>query len=92
MGNTVWNAIDGLVEKIIKAAPILNQRRAVVFSESLGGVTTSLAYRDMINAVRSNAADWEEGVTGQWLISSTTRADPVVDYSLSQHPSPISSV
>ncbi|MCP2624677.1 PE-PPE domain-containing protein [Mycolicibacterium smegmatis] len=68
VGNTVWNAIDGLVEKIIKAAPILNQRRAVVFSESLGGVTTSLAYRDMINAVRSNAADWEEGVTGQWLI------------------------
>jgi len=68
VGPIVWEAIDGIVEKIIDTAPVLNQRRAFIFSESLGGLTTSLGYRDMIKAVQSNAADWKEGVTGQWLI------------------------
>ena len=53
---------------IVNQAPILNQRRSVILSESLGGLTTSLAYRDMINAVQSNDPDWGVGVTGQWLI------------------------
>ncbi|ULN46583.1 PE-PPE domain-containing protein [Mycolicibacterium goodii] len=68
VGPLVWETIDGLVGAIIETAPVLNQRRAMVFSESLGGLTTSLAYRDMIKAVQTNAADWGEGVTGQWLI------------------------
>jgi hypothetical protein len=53
---------------LLNKAPVLNQRRAIILSESLGGLTTSLAYRDMINAVQSNDPDWEIGVTGQWLI------------------------
>ncbi|MFV8049698.1 PE-PPE domain-containing protein [Mycobacterium sp. 48b] len=53
---------------IVNQAPILNQRRSVILSESLGGLTTSLAYRDMINAVQSDDPDWGVGVTGQWLI------------------------
>lgn len=53
---------------LLNEAPVLNQRRAVILSESLGGLTTSLAYRDMINAVQSNDPDWQIGVTGQWLI------------------------
>ncbi|MFN3006701.1 PE-PPE domain-containing protein [Mycolicibacterium wolinskyi] len=68
VGDLIWNAIDGLVAEIINEAPILNQRRAIIFSESLGGLTTSLAYRDMIKAVQSNDPNWGEGVTGQWLI------------------------
>ncbi|MHC9296621.1 PE-PPE domain-containing protein [Mycobacterium sp. LTG2003] len=68
VGPTVWNALKGLLDEIIEEAPILNQRRAVIFSESLGGLTTSLAYRDMIKAVQSNSEDWGVGVTGQWLI------------------------
>ncbi|OBB09319.1 PE-PPE domain-containing protein [Mycolicibacterium conceptionense] len=57
-----------VLQWLVKAAPILNQRRAIVLSESLGGLTTSLAYRDMINAVQSDSEDWGEGITGQWLI------------------------
>lgn len=60
--------IGALVDTLIKAAPILNQRRDIILSESLGGLTTSLAYRDMIDAVTSNSDDWKVGVTGQWLI------------------------
>lgn len=56
------------LDLIVKAAPILNQRRSIILSESLGGLTTSLAYRDMINAVQSDDPDWGVGVTGQWLI------------------------
>jgi hypothetical protein len=67
-GPIVWGAIDTIVETIIDKAPVLNQRRAFTFSESLGGLTTSLAYRDMIKAVQSNNPEWGEGVTGQWLI------------------------
>ncbi|OMB79688.1 PE-PPE domain-containing protein [Mycolicibacterium conceptionense] len=59
---------NAFVNWIVKNAPILNQRRAIILSESLGGLTTSLAYRDMINAVQSDSQDWGEGVTGQWLI------------------------
>ncbi|WP_166906277.1 PE-PPE domain-containing protein [Mycobacterium sp. DL440] len=53
---------------VVNQAPILNQRRDIILSESLGGLTTSLAYRDMIEAVTSDSDDWEVGVTGQWLI------------------------
>lgn len=56
------------VDLIVKTAPILNQRRSIVVSESLGGLSTSLAYRDMIDAVQSDDASWGVGVTGQWLI------------------------
>ncbi|OLO99505.1 PE-PPE domain-containing protein [Mycolicibacterium porcinum] len=57
-----------VLEWLVKAAPILNQRRSIILSESLGGLTTSLAYRDMINAVQSDNPDWGDGITGQWLI------------------------
>ncbi|MGV0744855.1 PE-PPE domain-containing protein [Mycolicibacterium sp. XJ870] len=63
-----WNLLKGFLDDIIAEAPILNQRRAIIFSESLGGLTTSLAYRDMIAAVQSNDPEWGVGVTGQWLI------------------------
>lgn len=65
--DNVWGISDAL-DWLTNNAPILNQRRAVILSESLGGLTTSLAYRDMINAVQSNDPDWKVGVTGQWLI------------------------
>ncbi|AKS32677.1 PE-PPE domain-containing protein [Mycolicibacterium goodii] len=68
VGPLVWGAVKEIVETIIGVAPVLNQRRAVIFSESLGGLSTSLAYRDMIKAVQTDAADWGDGVTGQWLI------------------------
>ncbi|MGV0812048.1 PE-PPE domain-containing protein [Mycolicibacterium boenickei] len=60
--------IRDIIDGLINAAPILNQRRSIILSESLGGLTTSLAYRDMIDAVQSNDPDWGVGVTGQWLI------------------------
>lgn len=60
--------IKSAVDKLVKVAPILNQRRSIILSESLGGLTTSLAYRDMIEAVTSDSSDWKVGVTGQWLI------------------------
>lgn len=62
------SVIDKIVDWLVGNAPILNQRRAVILSESLGGLTTSLAYRDMIDAVQSDDAGWKVGVTGQWLI------------------------
>lgn len=60
--------LNNAINALINAAPVLNQRRDIILSESLGGLTTSLAYRDMINAVQSNDPDWGVGVTGQWLI------------------------
>lgn len=68
LGLDKFPIVNKLLDELIKAAPILNQRRAIIFSESMGGLTTSLAYRDMINAVQSNSDDWGVGVTGQWLI------------------------
>ncbi|MGA5543549.1 PE-PPE domain-containing protein [Mycobacterium sp. NPDC051198] len=62
------SVIDKIVDWLVGNAPILNQRRDIILSESLGGLTTSLAYRDMINAVTSDSDDWKIGVTGQWLI------------------------
>ncbi|WP_234706202.1 alpha/beta hydrolase family protein [Mycolicibacterium setense] len=62
------SVIDKIVDWLVGNAPILNQRRAVILSESLGGLTTSMAYRDMIDAVQSDDAGWKVGVTGQWLI------------------------
>lgn len=59
---------NAFVDWVAKHFPILNQRRAIILSESLGGLTTSLAYRDMINAVQSDDPDWGDGITGQWLI------------------------
>lgn len=59
---------NAFVNWIVKHAPVLNQRRDIILSESLGGLTTSLAYRDMINAVQTDDPDWGVGVTGQWLI------------------------
>ncbi|WP_246584879.1 PE-PPE domain-containing protein [[Mycobacterium] fortunisiensis] len=58
----------GFLDWVVDIAPVLNQRRDIILSESLGGLTTSLAYRDMINAVQSDDPDWGVGVTGQWLI------------------------
>ncbi|ORV20699.1 hypothetical protein AWB99_07040 [Mycolicibacterium confluentis] len=60
--------VEDAAKAIVKATPILNQRRAIIFSEGLGALSTSLAYRDMIEAVTSNDPDWGEGVTAQWLI------------------------
>ncbi|WP_454791837.1 PE-PPE domain-containing protein [Mycolicibacterium lutetiense] len=60
--------INETLKGLVKQWPILNQRRDIILSESLGGLTTSLAYRDMINAVQSNDPNWGNGVTGQWLI------------------------
>ncbi|MEV0672684.1 PE-PPE domain-containing protein [Mycobacterium sp. NPDC050441] len=60
--------INQTLAGLVKQWPILNQRRSIILSESLGGLTTSLAYRDMINAVQSNDPNWGDGVTGQWLI------------------------
>lgn len=60
--------LSNVLNFLVKYAPILNQRRSIILSESLGGLTTSLAYRDMIEAVTSDSSDWEIGVTGQWLI------------------------
>ncbi|MDH6199139.1 hypothetical protein M2272_005807 [Mycobacterium frederiksbergense] len=68
LGLDKYSLVQNAVNKLLNAAPVLNQRRAIVFSEGLGGLTTSLAYRDMIKAVQSNSSDWEVGVTGQWLI------------------------
>lgn len=62
------SVMDKIVDWLVGNAPILNQRRDIILSESLGGLTTSLAYRDMINAVQSNDPNWRVGVTGQWLI------------------------
>lgn len=59
--------ILALVDDILDE-PILNQRRAVIFSEGFGAITTSLAYRDMIKAVSENNPDWTDGVTAQWLV------------------------
>ncbi|OBF18416.1 PE-PPE domain-containing protein [Mycobacterium sp. ACS4331] len=61
--STVGDLLDGVVDKY----PILSQRRAILLSEGLGGLSTSLAYRDMINAVTGDADDWEPGVTALWL-------------------------
>lgn len=63
-GQTIGQAAQAVFDRL----PILKQRRAVILSEGLGGLTTSLAYRDMIKAVTSDDPDWEPGVTGQWLI------------------------
>jgi len=68
IGDSFWNRLRNAIDRVIERAPILNQRRAIIFSESLGGLTTALAYRDMINAVQSNSDEWGIGVTGQWLI------------------------
>lgn len=62
------SVMDKIIDWLVGNAPILNQRRAIILSESLGGLTTSLAYRDMINAVQSDDPNWGVGVTGQWLI------------------------
>ncbi|OBA96300.1 PE-PPE domain-containing protein [Mycolicibacterium fortuitum] len=62
------SVMDKIVDWLVGNAPILNQRRDIILSESLGGLTTSLAYRDMINAVQSDDPNWGVGVTGQWLI------------------------
>ncbi|WP_234791734.1 PE-PPE domain-containing protein [Mycolicibacterium conceptionense] len=62
------STMDKIVDWLVGNAPILNQRRAIILSESLGGLTTSMAYRDMINAVQSDDPNWGVGVTGQWLI------------------------
>lgn len=59
---------NAFINWIAKHAPVLNQRRDIILSESLGGLTTSLAYRDMIKAVQSDDPEWGVGVTGQWLI------------------------
>lgn len=59
---------NAFINWIAKHAPVLNQRRDIILSESLGGLTTSMAYRDMINAVQSDDPEWGVGVTGQWLI------------------------
>jgi hypothetical protein len=67
-GSGFADFINGAAAELAKAMPILNQRRDIIFSESLGGVTTSLAHRDMINAVQSDDPNWGDGVTGQWLI------------------------
>lgn len=72
-----WDATIGeAADAIVKVTPILNQRRAVIFSEGLGGLTTSMAYRDMIEAVTSNRSDWGEGVTAQWLIFVNNSSRP----------------
>lgn len=64
-----WNTtVDETLQAIVGVTPLLNQRRAIILSEGFGGITTSLAYRDMIKAVTENNPDWGEGVTGQWLI------------------------
>ncbi|MUM30209.1 PE-PPE domain-containing protein, partial [Mycolicibacterium sp. CBMA 295] len=68
LGITDGSAMDKFVKWLVGAAPILNQRRSIILSESLGGLTTSLAYRDMIKAVTSDSKDWGVGITGQWLI------------------------
>lgn len=68
LGVREGSVIDKIVDWLVGNAPILNQRRAVILSESLGGLTTSLAYQDMIDAVQSDDAGWKVGVTGQWLI------------------------
>lgn len=62
------SVMDKIVDWLVGNAPILNQRRDIILSESLGGLTTSLAYRDMMNAVQSDDPNWGVGVTGQWLI------------------------
>ncbi|OCB51961.1 PE-PPE domain-containing protein [Mycobacterium vulneris] len=62
------SGLSTVLNWLVKYAPILNQRRSIILSESLGGLTTSLAYRDMIEAVTSDSDDWGIGVTGQWLI------------------------
>lgn len=67
---------NSFVNWIVKHVPVLNQRRDIILSESLGGLTTSLAYRDMINAVQSDDAGWKEGVTGQWLIMINNPSRP----------------
>ncbi|ART72003.1 PE-PPE domain-containing protein [Mycobacterium dioxanotrophicus] len=68
IGPALAKAFANAVAALVETAPILNQRRAIIFSESLGGLTTSLAYRDMIKAVQSDDPDWGAGVTGQWLV------------------------
>lgn len=62
------SGMDKFLSWLVKTAPILNQRRSIILSESLGGLTTSLAYRDMIKAVQSDDQEWGDGITGQWLI------------------------
>ena len=64
----VSGLLADLIDRLVDIAPIINQRRDVILSESLGGLSTSLAYRDMIEAVTSDDPEWGAGVTGQWLI------------------------
>jgi hypothetical protein len=59
--------IAAVVQALIDKFPILNQRRAFLLSAGLGGLTTALAYRQMIDAVTSDSPDWGPGVTGQLL-------------------------
>lgn len=71
-GDLAWT----LFEAVLEGAPVLNQRRAVIFSEGLGAVTTSQAYRDMIDTVQSDDPDWDEGVTGMWLVMLNNPSRP----------------
>lgn len=68
LGIREGSLMDKFIEWVVEGAPILNQRRSIILSESLGGLTTSLGYRDMIDAVTSDSDDWGVGITGQWLI------------------------
>ncbi len=84
--------MDKIVDWLVGNAPILNQRRAIILSESLGGLTTSLAYRDMIDAVTVQMSpDWGIGVTGQWLIMVNNVSRPGGGLFALATPSPTSS-
>ncbi|MGV0836825.1 PE-PPE domain-containing protein [Mycolicibacterium thermoresistibile] len=63
-GQTIGAAVRAFADQV----PILKQRRAIIFAEGLGGLTASLAYRDMIEAVTADDPDWEPGVTAQWMV------------------------
>jgi hypothetical protein len=62
-GATSTDALGAIIDNF----PVLNQRRAFLLSEGFGGLTTSLAYRAMIDAVTGDSAGWGAGVTSQVL-------------------------
>ena len=85
--NAVWDdrtipiigtipGLGSLLQGLVGTTPLFNQRRAILLSDNLGGLSTALAYRQMIDAVVNNSADWGEGVTGQWLLNYNNPSRP----------------
>ena len=71
-----WTITQAILRPILDSSIVANQRRAVLLSDNLGGLTTALAYRQMIDAVVNDAPDWAEGITAQLLLNFNSPSRP----------------